>query len=399
MRKVLIVMNTLGMGGAEKSLISMLNTIDTNFLKKNDISIDLLIADASGVFYKQIPSYINIIKCPYLYRVLASSKENALKYSRVKVDIYALKGIWKVSSSLLREKLFEMEKYWKANKKFIPHFKGEYDICFAYMNGMTTYYVIDKINAKKKFVWVHNDYNKLTCTDDFNRFYFEKANRIITISQTCVNSIIDHFPEIRDKIQMIENISPLRIIKERSDEFFPPEYVHKSETRIISIGRLSMQKGFDIGINAVKILADRGYQFNWYIIGIGEEKENLETELIKKGINDMVHILGIRENPYPYIKYADIFFQPSRFEGKSITLDEAKILAKPIVVSNYETVYDSIENGVNGLICNLNPQALADGIASLMDNEKLALSLTENLQSNENGNESEIQKYYNLMLA
>lgn len=399
MRKVLIVMNTLGMGGAEKSLISMLNTIDTNFLKKNDISIDFLIADASGVLYKQIPSYINIIKCPYLYRVLASPKENALKHSRIKADVYALKGIWKVSSSLLREKLFEMEKYWKANRKFIPNFKGEYDICFAYMNGMTTYYVIDKVNAKKKFVWVHNDYNKLTCTDDFNRFYFEKASGIITISQICVNSIIEHFPDIRDKVRMIENITPFKLIEEQSGEFFPPEYVHESATRIISIGRLSTQKGFDIGINAAKILADQGYQFNWYIIGIGEEKGNLEAELLKNGLNDMVHMIGIRENPYPYIKYADIFFQPSRFEGKSITLDEAKILAKPIVVSNYETVFDSIENGVNGLICDLNPKALAEGIALLMDNKEVAENLRKKLQLSENGNDLEIQKYYDLMLA
>ena len=201
------------------------------------------------------------------------------------------------------------------------------------------------------------------------------------------------------KIRLIENISPFALIKKQAEEFFPCEYLNNEKTKVISIGRLNMQKGFDIGIDTVKILSDRGYQFNWYIIGAGEEKEKLEMEIAEKGLNHIVHLLGIKENPYPYIKYANIFFQPSRFEGKSITLDEAKILAKPIVVSNYETVYDSIENEVNGLICNLNPQALADGIASLMDNEKLALSFTENLQSNENGNESEIQKYYNLMLA
>lgn len=399
MRKVLIVMNTLNMGGAEKSLISMLNTIDREFLKKNNISIDLLIADVSGVFFRQVPSYINIVKCPYLYRIIASPKDNALKHSRIKLDVYTLKGIWKIFSRLSKKKLFEMEKYWNANKKFIPKLKEKYDICFAYMNGMATYYAIDKVNAKKKFVWVHNDYNKLSCTDTFNRYYFEKASGIVTISQICVKSIIEHFPEMRNKVKLIENISPYKLIKNQSKEFFPIEYIDQNVTRIISIGRLSIQKGFDIGINAVKILADRGYQFNWYIIGIGEEKERLESELSKKGLNGLVHMLGIRENPYPYIKHADIFFQPSRYEGKSITLDEAKILAKPIVVSKYETVFDSIENGVNGIICDLNPQDLADGIASLIDNKELNENLQKNLQLNELGNDLEILKYYDLMLA
>ena len=146
------ILCTLSMGGAEKSLISMLNTIDTHFLKKNDISIDLLVADTSGVFYKQIPLYVNKIQCPYLFRVLASRKESAIKRSKLTIDVYVLKALWKFFSVALKEQLFEMEKYWKANKKFIPKLKGKYDVCLAYMNGMTTYYAIDKVKAKKKFV-------------------------------------------------------------------------------------------------------------------------------------------------------------------------------------------------------------------------------------------------------
>lgn len=399
MKRVLIVMCTLFMGGAEKSLISMLNTIDIEFLKKNNISIDLLVADTSGVFYKQIPEYINIIKCPYLFSVLASQKKSAIRRSKIKIDVYVLKSLWKFSSVLLKEQLFDMEKYWKANRKLIPKLNREYDVCLAYMNGMTTYYAMDKVNAKKKFIWVHNDYNKLKCTDDFNKEYFEKADGIITISQICVNSLVEHFPKIKEKIQLIENISPFSYIRKRADEFFPDEYVDDKKTRIISIGRLNEQKGFDIGIEAIKILFDNGYKFNWYIIGEGEEKDKLEHMLAKEELKNVVHMLGVKENPYPYIKHADIFFQPSRFEGKSITLDEAKILAKPIVVSNYETVYDSIENGINGLICDLNSKDLADGIARLIDDKELALSFQKTLESSESGNDSEIKKYYSLMLA
>ena len=200
-------MSTLGMGGAEKSLISMLNTIDPAFLNENGISIDILIADTTGVLYRQIPSYIRIIHCPWLFKILASPKENALKNSRSKVGTLVLKAFWKFSSLMIHEPLYEIEKYWKANKTFIPRLKGEYDVCLAYMNGLTTYYAIDKVTANKKYVWVHTDYNKLMCSDGFNKAYFEKADGIITISQKCAENIVEHFPQLKGKIQVIENIS------------------------------------------------------------------------------------------------------------------------------------------------------------------------------------------------
>lgn len=399
MRNVLIIMSTLGMGGAEKSLISMLNTIDPAFLNENGISIDILIADTTGVLYRQIPSYIRIIHCPWLFKILASPKENALKNSRSKVGTLVLKAFWKFSSLMIHEPLYEIEKYWKANKTFIPRLKGEYDVCLAYMNGLTTYYAIDKVTANKKYVWVHTDYNKLMCSDGFNKAYFEKADGIITISQKCAENIVEHFPQLKGTIQVIENISSGELIRQQADMFFPNEYRSTDSIRIVSVGRLNVNKGFDVGIEAARILADRGRCFDWFLVGEGEERASLESSIRKNKLENRVHLLGMRENPYPYVKNADIYFQPSRNEGKSIALDEAKILFRPIVAANYATVHDAIISGVDGLICELTPQALADGLETLMENKKLAEDFQFRLQSSEQGNSGEIQKYYGLMLS
>jgi glycosyltransferase involved in cell wall biosynthesis len=113
-------------------------------------------------------------------------------------------------------------------------------------------------------------------------------------------------------------------------------------------------------------------------------------------LQDVVKLLGIRENPYPYIAQCDIFVQPSRFEGKSVVLDEARILCKPIVVTNYATVYDQIDDS-NGCIVKMDGKSIAEGIKELILNEEKRNSYVETLQTLKQSNEEHIQDYYNLI--
>jgi glycosyltransferase involved in cell wall biosynthesis len=398
MKKVLIVMATLYMGGAEKSLISLLNTMDPQYLAEQRINIYLLTADSKSGLMKLIPEFVNVIECPTSFRTFALSKSRALSYSKIKLDVYIRKVMWSLSSKSTRSNLTKNELYWLSNKKFISNLPGEYDVCLAYMNGTSTYYAIDRVNAKKKFVWMHNEYGKLVYTDEYQKKYFDAADAVVTISERCVESILEHFPDLKDKVKMVENISVASLIFKQSEEYFPEEYYGYDGIKILSVGRLHEQKGFDIGLDSMKILKDMDINFRWYIVGEGDERSNLQKRILELGLQDYVYLLGLRENPYPYIKNADIFFQPSRFEGKSITLDESKILARPIVVSSYNTVYDSIKDGFNGLICELNHQSLAEGIKQLIENDFLRGTFTNNLKKNEYGNIEEVLKYYELML-
>ena len=255
------------------------------------------------------------------------------------------------------------------------------------------FYVGDKVKAKKKIYWVHNDYLLDKHPKKYDYEYFKKSSAIITVSQTCLDILKKVFPEFKEKIFYLENITSDKIVKRRALEFYPQEYKENNKIKFLTVGRLTYQKGLDIGIEAAKILKEQGVKFNWFILGVGEEKTKL-LELIKKyELENEIILLGLKKNPYPYIKNCDIFLQTSRYEGKSVVLDEAKILAKPVVVTNYSTVKDQIINDKEGYIVNLDSTSIAKGIREVMEDKNLYNKIENYLKNNNYGNEKEINKY------
>jgi glycosyltransferase involved in cell wall biosynthesis len=182
------------------------------------------------------------------------------------------------------------------------------------------------------------------------------------------------------------------LAEEPIQEHFP------SGLKIVSIGRLENQKGYDFAVDALKIVKQKGFNFHWIILGEGVEKPKLVQLIAKNDLVENVTFVGIKENHYPYVKYADIFMQTSRFEGKSIAIDEAKIVGKPILVTNFSTVNDQITHKETGYITEMNPQSIAEGVIELLQNENLRKQLSENLSKLTLGTESEIEKIYELLL-
>lgn len=395
MKKILFVVPSLGSGGAEKSFISLIN-----LLPQNEFDINIMVVNEGGMFYKLIPTNTKRIEAPEnLKLVLGSIHNNYFKSCKKKKQI--IKILFNIFLRLRKtiSSLDTLQFSWKYWKNHIPILKEKYDIAISYMNGITNYYVIDKVQATQKILWVHNDYNKLEADKDFDNTYFEKADKIITISNICVNSLIENFPLLNQKkIKCIPNLSSGKTIKDMSNAFYPKEYTGCNNIlKIISIGRLEKQKGFDIAVKAAKHLKDNNINFKWFIIGIGSQKEPLINNIIENGLSNNVYLLGERINPYPYIKNADIFVQSSRYEGKSIVLDEAMILGKPIVVTNYPTVTDSVENYKTALIVNINDQDIYKGITELINNKQLNIDLCKNLKCYENGNEELINLYLEII--
>jgi len=144
-------------------------------------------------------------------------------------------------------------------------------------------------------------------------------------------------------------------------------------------------------------LKERGVDFHWYIIGEGSERMNLEQMIIEKKLGQHFSLLGLKENPYPYIRGARVFVQPSRYEGKSIAVDEAKILAKPIVLTNFTTAKDQIEDHVNGLIVEMTPEEIAAGIERYLKDAVFTEKIIANLQTQHSGTEHEIDRFYELI--
>ena len=219
---------------------------------------------------------------------------------------------------------------------------------------------------------------------------------IVSISDECVDILKDEFPEFASKMYMLENITSSIALEKQASEFYPSEY-KKDDFKILSIGRLHEQKGFDMAVKAAAILKSNNMKFKWYVLGDGELRNKLEALIKENDVSDCFFLLGTRENPYAYIKNCDLFVQSSRYEGKSVVIDETKILNKPIVVTDYPTVKDQITNKIEGMIVDMSPEGIAGGITEMLQSEELRMQYVHNLEKREYGNQKEIEKYMALI--
>lgn len=388
-RQLLFIMGTLENGGGERSLINLLQLIDYN-----RYDVDLILFKERGIFLKQIPNEVNIVKgLDILHFMYNDSIKKAFDFHYLKESFIHIFGT--VISKIVAKSGFCKGQYrWlHFYEKVIPKLDKKYDIAISYLEGETTYYLVDKVEAKKKISWVHTDYSKINADLSIDLKYFKKIDKIVSISDACVDILKNTFPSIADKFVCLPNLTSSKSIKFMAEQFVPSEFTKEDGIRIISIGRLVHLKGFDIAIDAARILKENKISFKWFVIGEGILKEELENMRKKYQLENNFELLGIRENPYPYLKNADIVVQPSRYEGKSMVLDEAKILCKPIVVTNYETVKDQITEN-EGLIVHMDAESLCKGIIKMIDeHEKYEKFLEKHNYSNEN----KINDYYKMM--
>lgn len=386
MKKLLICMTSLYNGGAERSLVNFLNE-----LPDDKYQIDLLLFKREGMFLKQIPSFVNVLETPKSLKQLYGG----IKDAGIKLPV---KLLGTAMASLLTHNTREKRGFrWKYfYSKSINKFPEHYDVAIAYISGEILYYVDEKIDADKKIVWIHNDYRSAQHPKKYDYSHLKNMDYIASISDSCVNILKEEFPEFSDKIGCIPNITSSVVLKKRAEEFYPTEY-QKDGVNILSIGRLHEQKGFDIAIEAAKKMKEKGIEFKWFVIGSGELEENLEKQILDYGLKDQFILLGARENPYPYISHCSLFVQPSRYEGKSVVLDEAKILAAPIIATAYPTVKDQLEDGKEGLIVGLDAQSICDGIESVLNGLYDIKKCQNYLANKEYGNQSDITFYYDVI--
>ncbi|MCY9692629.1 glycosyltransferase [Paenibacillus alginolyticus] len=389
-KSVLFVMNNLNCGGAEKALISLLDTIDYS---KYDV--DLFLMKHEGLFLSKIPNNVNLLEEPNEYKYFDMSIKLALldclKNGRLDIAISRLLAgiIIKTEKNRVRCE----QRVWMYISKSLKNINKKYDIAVGYLEKTPIYFCVDKVDANTKIGFIHNDYDQLGMDPLLDQPYFERLENIVTVSEECGKILRNRFPMYNDKVKVMYNIvSPSTINKMSLEQGITWD----EGVKIVSVGRLNKQKNFELAVETCKELVKNGYSVKWYIIGEGEEREELERIIGENNLQETFILLGIKENPYPYIKEADIYVQPSRFEGKSIAIDEAKILHKPIVVTNFSTAKDQITNHDNGLIVEMNSKSLYEGIASLINNEALREHFTCQLSNEQLGTESEIHKLYEM---
>lgn len=391
-KKILFVIPSLGSGGAEKSLISVLSLFDYE-----KYEVDLLLFRREGLFFEKIPGGVSMLYDTTDYEMFDGSAKDAIKYFAGKLrfsmalDRIKYARIFSENDADIRD-----EKLWSILKKILPKLTKKYDCAIGYLEGNANSFVTECVNADKKICYVHNDVKKLPHSTKQYAKAFEKADKVVTVSDVCLKSLEEEFPDFSDKFCVIENITGKELVRAESES----EGVYekdKNETVILTVGRCSEQKNIPLAVDACAELVKRQRHIKWYHIGKGELEQKVKDYVSEKQLDGTFIMLGERSNPYPYIAQCDIYVQPSKFEGKSIAIDEVKCLARPIVVTDFSTVYDQIQDGVNGLICKMTAENMAERIEELMNNPSLMKTLTGNLEEEETGNESEINKIYALI--
>lgn len=395
-KKLLVTAMSLNVGGAEKSLVNWLNMIDYS---KYDV--DLLLFQNKGIFLKQIPTEVNIITVPEIEVLFQSFTETVKKYKlNLKMLLLAVTRYVSTFYERIKWKQFDrirIHRWIDVYSKFIPFNGKNYDVAISYVGGETAYYIFDKLKAKNKIYFFHNDYSNINIDIELEKTYVDKADKIITISDICANSLKNKFVNIENKLFVLQNLTSKNFVEVTSMAYIPQEYKRENNKILVSVGRLHSQKGYDIAINAAKALKEKNIEFKWFVVGEGSERNNLENLIVKNDLKNHFILLGLRENPYPYIKNADLLVQPSRFEGKSVVLDEAKMLNTPIVVTNYPSAYDQIVNEETGLIVNMDPISIADGVCRLLEDKKLYNIIKNNQKLITFEKENDIENYMKVL--
>lgn len=391
-------MDTFPLGGIAKSLLALFNEL------KDRYEIDLLLMKQEGLFLQLIPNNVRLLPEPIRHEFRDPHPRHIFVNFKSLSTVQWLSWIgYSVKCSIgrltggLHRHIQVMDK-WLG--KHTPAQKKHYDAAIAYQGGRCIYYLVENVDADIKIGYVHSDYSKnetdfmLKPTD---RDFFPRLDFVVTISAECQMSLKKEFPEIADKFIVIENICSPNYINRLSlsGDSFKDKF---GGYRIVTMGRFDIKtKGFDLALDACRILIDKGLNIRWYVLGDGIERPTLESMIRDRNLTNNFILLGAKINPYPYIKDADIYVQPSRVEGKSVALDEVKALSKPIVVTDFSTVFDQFIDNKTALICKKEATDIAKKISNLILNCDLRDNLSQNLKAEKVGNEEQAEVFISLI--
>lgn len=397
MKKVLITMHSMHIGGIETSLIGLLNAFDYT-----RIQVSLMVFQHQGELMPLIPKEVRLLSYDYRYDVYAVPLRKLL-FSR-----NFMRGVLKIISRLelnflnkfgvlgkgVWSKTQYLEKYLMP---FFPNIKGEYDLCLAFSCAHAI--TINKVNAKVKAGWIHTDYDKLTPVESIDINNYSRLDYIVTVSEGCQTAFLNHYPQFLDKTIVIENVLSKEFIHEQSVEQDVEKEMpaNNGEVRLLSIGRFGHAKNFDNIPEICRSLIELGCKIKWYIVGYGNDEQLILDKINELGMSDLVIILGKKENPYPYIKACDIYIQPSRYEGKAVTVREAQLLGKPVVITDFATSQCQLRDAEDGIIVPMDNKKCADGIAGLINDSSLRSRLIQSCLKGDYANQSELSKIYRLM--
>lgn len=379
MKKILFMVYNMHLGGVEKSLVDLLRVL----CKRDDLKITLLLIDYEGEFLSRVPSSVEIRRCRLPYDIYLQTIEStargissALKKCRVLIAGKLVASWLRHRGKNQQQVLQDNYSRWSGRLNYEPEI---YDMAIDYqgMGVFTTYYVANFVKAKIKCTWVHNDFSVMIGSLNWQKDLYAKYNKVFCVSKQAMEITVDRMDFVSNKIDIFHNIIP-------KDEIFymsqMPGETLQGKCRILTVGRLSYQKGYDIAFRVMYALSKKGYDIDYYVIGEGEQRRELEQLIEQLELQNIIHLLGYQSNPYVYLKQCDIYLQPSRYEGFCITLGEAKLFDKPIITTDFAGAREQIIHEETGLIVPCEEESMLVALERMSSNNELRNKFITNLK-------------------
>lgn len=397
--RIFIAMHYMEIGGAETALVGLLNALDPA-----RVDVDLFLYDHRGEMMQFIPEWVNLLPQIPKYSVLERPIVELVKRGFWGIAAgrlwakYISKVAYKRSGSKL-ENNGGLDKMSKCTAPLLPRINQSvtYNLAISFLTPHRI--VAEKVKAKKKIAWIHTDYTRVWVDAEDELKVWQKYDYVASISGDVTNTFLQVFPSLAPKIVEIENtLSPTFVRKRAELQNVDKEIRHEGTITLLSVGRFSDAKNYDNVPDICKrLINETKLNIKWYIIGYGGDEALIRKKIKEAGMEEHVILLGKRSNPYPYIKACDIYVQPSRYEGKSVTVREAQMLCKPVVVTNYPTAPSQIRSGIDGVIVPMDNEGCAHGLAEVICDKPLQERIIAHLKTHDYGNESEVEKIYTLI--
>lgn len=373
MKKLLFVINTLGQAGAETALLNLLRQIDP---KQYEVSLYVLMGQ--GEMVSELPGYVKLLNNSFCESPVLSGAGRRLMARRVMAAAFRRGTVFRLLPYLLRnlfsmaaKRQVQMDKLlWRLLSDGGQRFSEEYDLAVAYLEGGSAYYVSDHVKAARKAAFIHTDYELAGYNRTLDKNCYLNFDRIFAVSEEAKNSFERAYPECGERSCLFPNMLDVEGIRRKAAQPGGFEDDFKG-IRILTVGRLITPKAYDVAMEAMSLLKERGEQVRWYALGEGNQRSFLEEKRKKLGLEKDFLLPGAVKNPYPYFAQADIYVHATRIEGKSIAIQEAQILGKAILVSDCSGNRDQVKHGEDGLICELKPESICDEIRILIHDPEL----------------------------
>lgn len=388
-KKLIFITEALWIGGIETALVNLLNHLDYD---KYEVTC-LILRDSQELAGRITP------KC----RLIVSDRQHPVSFSKAytRKRMYNLmeepqnasrvrRLIWRALCLLLRAP--EARCYASYLKKQLA--SEHFDTAVIYSDRAAEA-AVRAVSASRFLMFYHHGAMRRSYHDEYG---YRRAEKVVVVSDSLADRLRKFRSRYADKIISINNLIDTDGVRRKSLEapetVFPKDYFH-----IVSCGRLSYEKGMDIAIDACARLVAAGIcNIRWWIVGGGPEESHLREQIARLGLDGYVRLLGMQKNPYPYLRQADLYVQPSRFEGHCVTVLEARLLAVPILATR-TAAEEQIDNGRNGMLCDADADSVADSVKYLQKSPQILKQYREELarHSFEDDNKAILKKLYELL--